>query len=150
MVHLYPTLEVRKRNYGHLYLKSSLILRVIHCPTPEEKRTDLSLPILNTASYSWSIITPPLEVRKRNPGHLYPKYSLILRVIHCPTLEVKRRDLNLPILNTASYSWSIITPLGAEEGRPRFPYPRTYFLEVLQNRFLYCGVLFGNLDKVGS
>ena len=89
---------------------ASFDLRVIHCPTPEEKRTDLSLPILNTASYSWSIITPPLEVRKRNPGHFYPKSSLILRVIHCPTLEVKRRDLNLPILNTASYSWSIITP----------------------------------------
>ena len=135
---------------------ASFDLRVIHCPTAEEKRTDLSLPILNTASYSWSIITPPLEVRKRNPGHFYPKSSLFLRVIHCPTLEVKRRDLKLPILNTASYSWSIITlpppppPPGAEEGRPRFPYPRTYFLKVLQNRFLYCGVLFGGLGKIGS
>ena len=59
MVHYYPTLEVRKRNPGHLYLKSSPILRVIYCPTPEKKRRDLSLPILNTASYSWSIITPP-------------------------------------------------------------------------------------------
>ena len=69
---------------------------VIHCPTPDEKRTDLSLPY---PGYSVILMVhhyPTLEVRKRNPGHLYPKSSLILRVIHCPTPEEKRRDLSLP------------------------------------------------------
>ena len=68
MVHYYPTLEVRKRNPGHLYPKSSSILRVIYCPTPEKKRRDLSLPILNTASYFMVDHYPTQERKKTDQG----------------------------------------------------------------------------------
>ena len=102
MVHLYPTLVVRKRNYGHLYPKSRLILsHSLPHLRGEKERPQSAYP-----KYSLILMVhhyPTLELRKRNPGNLYPKSSLILRVIHCPTLEEKRRDLSLPVLNTASH-----------------------------------------------
>ena len=38
---------------------ASFLESFFHSPPPEEKRNDPSLPMLNTASYLWSIITPP-------------------------------------------------------------------------------------------
>ena len=48
-----------------------------------------------------------------------PKYSLILRVFHCPTPEGKRRDPRLSIPHTASFSGSFIAPL--QRGRGEIP-----------------------------
>ena len=128
---LHPRFEGDRSN-NH-YPKYSLILRVFHCPTPEGKGRDPRLPILHTASFSGSFITPLQRGRGEIPDSLffiqphsqglslphcrgegersqtpYSSYSLILRVFHCPTSEGKGRDLRLPILHTASFTGSFI------------------------------------------
>ena len=128
---LHPRFEGDRSN-NH-YPKYSLILRVFHCPTPEGKGRDPRLPILHTASFSGSFITPLQRGRGEIPDSLffiqphsqglslphcrgegersqtpYSSYSLILRVFHYPTAEGKGRDPRLPILHTASFSGSFI------------------------------------------
>ena len=115
------------------YSSYSLILRVFHYPTAEGKGRDPRLPILHTASFSGSFITPLQRGRGEIPDSLffiqphsqglslphcrgegersqtpYSSYSLILRVFHYPTAEGKGRDPRLPILHTASFSGSFI------------------------------------------
>ena len=128
---LHPRFEGDRSN-NH-YPKYSLILRVFHCPTPEGKGRDPRLPILHTASFSGSFITPLQRGRGEIPDSLffiqphsqglslphcrgegersqtpYSSCSLILRVFHYPTAEGKGRDPRLPILHTASFSGSFI------------------------------------------
>ena len=112
-------------------------------PRGEEERHWI-LPILNPASFLESIIALPHRGRRQTQEsfssmqhHFHgvivlhprfqgdssnnhdPKYSLILRVFHCPTPEGKRRDPRLSIPHTASFSGSFIAPL--QRGRGEIP-----------------------------
>ena len=92
---------------------SSYSLILINPPQRGRGETPDSLFFIQPHSQGLTLTHPRGE--EESPQTPYTSYSLILRVFHYPTPEGKESDHRFPILHTASFSGSFITP--SQRGR---------------------------------